>query len=156
MHVARRQPETRLRRGSGAFLQEIQDTLERFLDKPWTPFGTLLDTEGSVWNRDFAPPLDVYDHDDSVVVRVDLPGVKKEDIEISVVENTLTIKGTKTAETTDGPSHSERFYGAYSRSLTIPSKIAADDVKATYKDGVLEVTLPKLPESKARQIPVKG
>jgi HSP20 family protein len=103
------------------------------------------------------PALDVYEEKDNYVVKVELPGVNKEDVKLSLEQGTLTITGERKAETNPETTEvhlSERFYGRFQRSLNLPETLAVDQVKAQYKDGVLTVTLPKSEAAKPRQIDI--
>jgi len=93
----------------------------------------------------------------SFVVKADLPGVNKDDIQIDLKDNTLTLKGEKKFEnkvSKDNYIRVERSYGTFVRSFTLPQNVDAEKIKATYKDGVLELTLPKKEEAKPKQIKV--
>jgi HSP20 family protein len=106
----------------------------------------------------WAPSLDVVETEESYKLRADLPGLKKEDIQIDVKDNTLTIKGEKKLEgrvAKDDYVRVEREYGTFSRSFTLSDNINPENIKANYKDGVVEVTLPKREESKPKQIKVE-
>ncbi len=106
----------------------------------------------------WAPPLDVYEDGDKVTVAVELAGMKKEDFDISLEDDSLTISGRRSAENADrrGESfRSERFFGSFSRTVTLPATVESDAVSATYQDGILTVTLPKAEEAKPRKIEVK-
>jgi HSP20 family protein len=108
----------------------------------------------NVWS----PPLDLYEDNDHLLVRVELPGMKKEDIEISLHEGVLSISGERKSEGKYNQAEtyrSERFYGRFQRTVALPKGVAADKVKATYQDGILTVTLPKTEEAKPKQIEVK-
>ncbi len=105
----------------------------------------------------WSPAVDVFDSKDTVVVKADIPGMKKEDIDISVHGDVLTIKGEKKGETRSedkGFVKTERFYGSFNRALALPSEVDADKVKASYSGGVLEISLPKKEGSKPKQIKV--
>ena len=105
----------------------------------------------------WSPVLDIYQDKENVVVKVELPGMKKEDIQISMHEGMLTITGERKIEEETGEGETfrrERFYGKFQRALTLAAPVAADKVKAAYKDGVLTVTLPKSEEAKPKQIDV--
>jgi HSP20 family protein len=105
----------------------------------------------------WSPSVDVFDSKDNVLVKVDIPGMKKEDMEISVDGDTLTIKGEKKEETESkdkGYVKTERFFGSFNRALSLPAEIEENKVKASYKDGVLEIILPKKEEQKPKQIKV--
>jgi HSP20 family protein len=106
----------------------------------------------------WTPPLDVHEDKDNFVVQVELPGMKKEDIEVSVHEGSLSISGERKSEEKVEEAdvyRSERFFGRFQRSITLPTAVAADKIKAQYKEGVLTVTLPKAEEAKPKQIDVQ-
>ena len=106
----------------------------------------------------FTPAVDLEDTKDSLQVKVELPGVNKDDVEISLKDDLLTIKGEKKdvrEESTENRFYVERCYGAFSRTLTLPSLVKSDQVKATFNDGVLIITLPKDEEEKAKEVVVK-
>ena len=103
------------------------------------------------------PALDVFEDDDKVTVQVELAGMRKEDFDISLQDDMLTISGERKSESEkrEGESfRSERFFGRFSRSITLPSPVKAEEVKAAYEDGVLTVTLPKAEEAKPKKIQV--
>lgn len=104
------------------------------------------------WN----PALDLYQNADNVVAVVELPGMRKEDIDISLHDGTLTISGERQTGTTEGEQaeRTERFTGKFRRSITLPTRIDAGKVSASYKDGILTVTLPKAEEAKPKKIEV--
>lgn len=140
----------------------------------WTPFNRLASLRDEVnrlfdfsvpgFDRDsglfsgWSPALDVTQDKDHVFVRVELPGMKKEEIDISLHEGTLAISGERKheEEKTEGDTfRSERYFGKFHRTVTLPSAVEGDRVKASYKDGILSITLPKAEESKPRQIDVE-
>ena len=103
--------------------------------------------------------VDMYETDQDVVVKSSVPGVKPEDLDITITGDTLTIKGeTKTEEKVERANYirQERRYGAFSRSLTLPTTIVAEKAKAEFEDGVLTLTLPKAEEVKPKTIKVKA
>ena len=105
----------------------------------------------SRWN----PPVNVYQDKYRFTVVVELPGLKKEEIEISLHDDTLTIAGErKREESSEQEFLTERLYGKFQRSLTLPTAVDAEKVKASYKDGLLQVDLPKAEEAKPKQIEV--
>src|SRR3974390_939836 len=123
-------------------LPSLQDELERLFESPLT---------------NWAPVLDVYEDKDNFVVQTELPGMKREGIDVSLQENLLVISGERKPEEkrSDGEiRRQERFYGKFQRTLTLPAPVAADKVKAQYKDGVLTVTVPKAKEAKPKKIDV--
>ncbi|HEY5706531.1 MAG TPA: Hsp20/alpha crystallin family protein [Terrimicrobiaceae bacterium] len=105
----------------------------------------------------WTPAVDVFEDDDRITVQVELAGMKKEDFDISLQDDVLTITGERKSESEEreGESfRSERFFGAFSRSITLPSPVKAEEVKATYEDGILTVALAKAEEAKPKKIQV--
>src|SRR5690348_13741475 len=105
-----------------------------------------------------APVLDVYEDKDSFVVKAELPGMKKEDIDVSLHDGALSISGERKSEEKLENSEvyrSERFFGRFQRTVALPAAVDAGNIKAQYKDGVLTVTLPKVEEAKPKQIDVQ-
>jgi HSP20 family protein len=103
-------------------------------------------------------PLDVTENENSYVVTASIPGIDPNDLDISVLDNTLTIKGEVKAETEDKNTRyhvRERRWGAFSRSVALPMAVKADAVQAEYTQGVLKLTLPKTEEVKPRRIQIK-
>jgi HSP20 family protein len=134
-------------------LTNLRDEINRLFDAPFGEFGR----ESEVFTG-WSPALDVYEDKDSIMVKVELPGMKKEQIELSLHENTLTISGERKAERAENSgdaSRSERFLGRFQRTVTLPKPVDPNKVNARYKDGILTVTLSKTEESKPRQIEVK-
>ena len=104
------------------------------------------------------PKVDVIERDDEVVVKAELPGVDKKDLDVSVTENSVTIKGTTSHEEKEEKGdyyRCEISRGAYARTVALPSYVDADKAKASFKDGVLELKLPKVEKSKRRSIEIK-
>ena len=105
----------------------------------------------------WSPALDLYQNNDNLIAVVELPGMRKEDIEISLHDGILTIGGERKSETNangENATRTERFTGKFRRSITLPTRVDANKVNATYKDGILTVTLPKAEEAKPKQIQV--
>jgi HSP20 family protein len=105
----------------------------------------------------WSPALDVLDDKDNLVVKVELPGLKKDEINLSLHDGVLTISGERKheVEKKEGQSfRSERYFGKFQRGVTLPTAVDASKVNATYKDGVLTVELPKAEEAKPKQIAV--
>ena len=110
------------------------------------------------WGK-FFPALDVSEDDTTVTVKAEVPGLAPKDIDISISGNTLTIKGEKTEERQDeGKNYhrSERRYGEFTRTVTLPANVDADKIKAECNKGVLKITLPKLESEKPKRIPIKS
>ncbi|TMQ65506.1 MAG: Hsp20/alpha crystallin family protein [Candidatus Eisenbacteria bacterium] len=104
------------------------------------------------------PPVDIVEQPDRYVVHVELPGMKLEDIKITLEDNQLVIRGekTRTEEQQNAAYHRlERVHGTFERSFTLTQAGKSDKIAAAYRDGVLEVTVPKAEEAKAREIPIK-
>ena len=136
----------------------------------WTPFNRLATLRdevdrlfGLTTPRDlglfngWSPALDIFQDKDNVVVKVELPGMKKEEISISMHEGMLTISGERKLEEETGEGETyrrERFYGKFHRTMALPTTVEANKVKAAYKDGILTVTLPKAEAAKPKQIEV--
>ena len=111
----------------------------------------------SVFSGDWAPAIDVFENDDKVVIKTELPGLSEKDIEVDILGDTLTIKGEKKKEDEKKDKHYhrlERVYGSFHRSVTLPAEVTSEEAKATFKNGVLEIEVPKKEESKPKQITV--
>lgn len=135
-------------------LMGIQQEVNRLFDDLMTR-RTEAGLEGAVW----IPAVDVSESEDSVNVKVEAPGVKKEDIKISVTNNVLTVRGEKKMEkeTSEENYHRiERVYGSFVRSIELPTVVRADKVTAAFKDGVLSIALPKSEEVKPKEIAIEG
>jgi len=133
-------------------LSNLREEMDRLFETPLAGFvrsSNLL----SGWN----PALDVYEDKDNFVVKAELPGMKKEEINVSLQEGTLSISGERKSESKHEESEvcrAERYFGRFQRTVSLPAAVAADKVNAKYKDGILTVTLPKTEESKPKQIDV--
>lgn len=106
--------------------------------------------------NEWAPAVDLYESKDHFTVKVEIPGMKREDIDVSLHAGALTVSGErKFEEKEDGANYRmERSYGRFQRTVTLPTDVQADKVKAAYKDGVLTIVLPKAEEAKPKQIEV--
>jgi HSP20 family protein len=112
---------------------------------------------GSPLPNGWAPAVDLYEDKDTVTVQAELPGLKKEDINISLEDGFLTISGERKQEQKAEGAESyrtERFVGIFQRTVSLPSEVDAEKIKASYTDGILTVTLPKSEKSKPKQIPI--
>ena len=135
---------------------EIDRLFDDFFGRRWMrPFG---------WERPFAdfsefgPNVDVIDRDDEVVVRAEVPGCRKEDIEVSVSGNLLTLSGTTDHEEKEEKGNyyrAEIARGAFSRAVTLPAEVDDSKAKASMRDGLLELTLPKVERSRRRTITIE-
>jgi HSP20 family protein len=107
----------------------------------------------------WAPALDISERKDAYVVTVEVPGVKAEDLDITLEDGLLTIQGERqfTSESSEQQYHRvERRYGSFRRSITLPSQVRADAIEASFEDGVLEVVVPKAEEAKPKKISVRA
>jgi HSP20 family protein len=130
--------------------------LNRYINDLWNDFPTRfpkLEEDSVVWR----PSLDLSESENEYKVLADLPGLSKEDIKISLRDNVLTISGERKYEKKDDSknySSAERTYGKFARSVSLPDKIKESEIKASYKNGVLTVSLPKSEEAKPREISI--
>ena len=131
----------------------------------WEPFDGLINNffeDG--WRRPqhsaaavWYPPVDILESKDSYLIRAELPGMKQEDFNLELDDGTLTLTAERKAENlAEGVEyrHSERLAGKFSRSFHLPQTVTQDGIKATYRDGILEVHVPKAEEAKPRKITV--
>ena len=149
--IATRQPAVAVWPGLGR-VNSLQEELDRLFASPLAEFAGVSEAcEGC------CPALEIHENKDRFVIKADLPGMTKEEINVSLNEGDLVISGERKTETkTDDNKvlRSERRYGSFQRSLSLPSTVDASKVKAEYKDGVLTIALPKTEEAKPRQINV--
>ncbi|NOQ85825.1 MAG: Hsp20 family protein [Deltaproteobacteria bacterium] len=149
--------------------------LVRWSSRTWDPFGELStpqervnrlfeETSPSTRKEEdpnlgaFYPAVDINEGDKAITLKADLPGIKKEDVHIDVNDGVITLRGERKFEKEDKRENYhriERSYGSFHRSFTLPSTVDAEKIKAKYKDGILEVTLPKTEEAKPKSIPVE-
>ena len=141
---------------------------------PWRPFGevgSLRREMDRLWDRfvgetpfarafteEWLPSVDVSETKDKVLIKVDLPGLEAEDVNVSVSGEILTIKGEKEKEKEEKDEHyycCERYCGSFQRSFRLPVNVQADKVEATFDKGVLKITLPKTEEARKKKIEVK-
>jgi HSP20 family protein len=122
--------------------------LERFFDAPWTELPVM---------GEWAPPMDVAEGKDAVTVTAELPGVDPKEIAVTLEGDLLTLRGEKEDEATDERRHrTERTWGMFMRTVRLPAPVDAGKVTATFKNGVMTVTLPKAAGAKGTLIPVKA
>jgi len=111
-----------------------------------------------VASKAWTPAVDVYEDEDSFLIKVELPEINRDDVKVNLNENTLSISGERRVENEekrDNYHRVERSYGQFFRSFTLPPNVNAEGINAQFKDGVLRLTLPKKEEAKPRQIDVK-
>jgi HSP20 family protein len=137
-------------------LQAVQDRLNRVFDEAFrgTPRGN--DDEWALGGS-WAPSVDIFEHEGNLVLKAELPGVDPKDVDVRVENNVLTLRGERKFENEvkrEKYHRVERAYGTFSRSFTLPNVVDTEKIKAEYKDGVLQVTLPQREEAKPKQIQV--
>jgi HSP20 family protein len=142
-------------RGMEDMRREMDRVFDRFFGRGLTPSRAQAQTlEAGAW----VPSVDVVDKKDKIIARFELPGMSKEDIKISATEDTLTVRGEsrQEKETKDEDYYlCERCYGSFSRTISLPVGVESDKVKALYRDGILEVTLPKAKEMLPREVEIE-
>ena len=136
-------------------LRTLQEEVNRLFSSNLTPsFGEEGIGRGA-WN----PNVDIYENKDQIVLEAELPGMNREDFELTVENNVITLRGERRFEKKDDADNYhrvERAYGSFSRSFTLPQVVSGDGATAEYRNGVLRVTLPKREEAKARRIEIAG
>ena len=142
------------------FRQMMTSELDRVFEHPfgtrfrWPSFRAYARPEGEGW----APQIDVFERDNRLVTKVDLPGLKKEDVKVEVTDGHLSISGERRSETKeekDNVYRCERSYGSFYRAVPLPEGAKLEDVKATFADGVLEVSVPLPAKAEAKPRAVK-
>jgi HSP20 family protein len=131
---------------------DLRDEIDRLFESPFSEL-----TRTSQLLTGWTPALDVYEDKGNFVVKAELPGMKKEDIEVSLNDGSLSISGERKSEAKrEGAEvhRAERFFGRFQRTVTLSSAVVADKIQAAYQDGVLTVTLPKVEEAKPKRIDV--
>ncbi len=121
-------------------------------------FDVLGSLNGDSTEATWVPPVDIFEDAEGLRIIAEVPGVKPEDVKISLENNVLTIRGSKqqvAEERTERVHRYERTYGTFERSFTLPATVDASNIKASYEHGVLTVTLPKAEKAKPRQIAVQ-
>lgn len=135
-------------------LEEMGRRFEEIVGRPLLPAQwRRLPAEERGWT----PLIEMFEKEDTFIVKADLPGMKKEEIDISVVGDTLTIKGERKTESEvkeEDYHFCERSYGSFMRSITLPTTVDVKKIKASYEDGVLEISLPKAPEVKPKKVEI--
>ena len=134
-------------------LSSIYNRMDRMFDDFFAGRPAILRAGAGDW--DWNPPVDISESDSQVEIRAEVPGLSKEDVSVAVTENVLTLQGEKKQESDvkDETVHRvERAYGRFSRSFTLPKNIQTDGAKASFKDGVLTLSIPKLEQPKPKEI----
>ena len=138
-------------------LLSIQEEMNQLFNRAYgqPSQGQSGESTGRLW----APALDISERKDAYVVTVELPGLKPEDLDITMEDGLLTIQGERqfTSESSEQQLHRvERRYGAFRRSITLPSQVKADAIEASFDNGVLQITVPKAEEAKPKRIEVRS
>ena len=138
------------------------EEMERLLEEPFLSQWPLLRVG---WGRTprhemaWAPALEMYEKDNNFVVKAELPGVKKDDVDVSITGDTLTIRGQKKASKEvkeEDYYRCESHYGSFSRSITLPASVDAKKIEASYENGILEIHVPKAKEAVPTKVEIKG
>jgi HSP20 family protein len=137
-------------------MMSVRDEMNRVLNEV---FGRAANDESAWSSGTWSPPVDIYESDDALVMKAELPGFSKDEISIELKENTLLIKGERKREdeVKEGNYHRmERVYGAFQRSFLLPTTVDQEKVKASYRDGILELRLPKVQAAQPKRIAVSA
>jgi HSP20 family protein len=135
-------------------LMAVRDEMNRVFNDA---FGRGSTDESAWFSGAWSPPVDIYETDDALVMKAELPGLSKDDIHIEMKDNTLVIRGERKREdeVKEGGYHrTERVYGAFQRSFLLPTTVDQEKVRASYKDGVLELRLTKVQAAQPKRIAV--
>jgi HSP20 family protein len=142
-------------RGEMDPFRDLQEEINRLFD--FTGGRGPLERIG-LFEGEWAPAIDVYEDENKVVVKAELPGMTDKDIDVNIMSGTLTIKGEKKKEEEKKEQsyyRLDRSYGAFSRSITLPTAVDSGKATASFKNGILEIELPKKEEAKPKQVKVK-
>lgn len=134
-------------------LTNLRDEIDRLFEAPLSELART-----SQLLSGWTPALDISEDKDNVYVRVELPGMRKEDIDVSLHNGSLSVSGERKSEENYKDAEvyrSERFFGRFQRTVTLPSEVDAEKIRAQYKDGLLDIVLPKAEEAKPKHIDVK-
>ena len=137
-------------------MMSIRDEMNRVLNEA---FGRSQSDESAWFSGAWAPPVDIYETDEALVLKAELPGFGKDDINIEMKDNVLVIKGERKREdeVKEGSYHrTERVYGAFQRSFMLPTTVDQEKIRASYRDGVLELHLPKVQAAQPKRIAVSA
>lgn len=134
-------------------LRTVHDEMDRLFASLWPK----TEEREAHTNQAWTPAIDVYEEKTQYVIKAELPGVKREDVTLSLEDDVLTIKGERhyeQEEKQEGFLRVESAYGAFQRALQLPQSVKADAVNAEFKDGILRITLPKVDQTKTREIKI--
>ena len=136
--------------------KEMEDLLERYAKSGRKSL--MRKEEGDMLSGDWMPMVDIEETDDAYHIKAELPGVKKEDVKVTVEDGVLTIKGEKKFEKKKKSKKQLRIeceYGSFIRSFTLPNNVKTNDIKAEYKNGILNLTIPKTEEAKPKELEIQ-
>lgn len=150
-----------------SFMRRFSEEMDKLFGDVFADFGTARGRLGPRGGHGFgspqaqwAPPIEVLERDDKLVVRAELPGLSKDDVTVEVTDDLLTIGGERREEreeAREGYRHSERRYGRFSRSVPLPEGVSPEDVRCTFQNGVLEITMPAPQRvERGRRIEIQG
>jgi HSP20 family protein len=134
-------------------LATMQNRLNRIVREPYSPESP----EEALTTTNFAPPVDIYEDEHSIVLKMEVPGIDEKDIDVRIESNTLTVHGERKIEKEEKEENFrrvERQYGSFTRSFTLPSSVDTGQVSAHYDKGILKISLAKKAEAKPKQIKV--
>ncbi|ACX51597.1 heat shock protein Hsp20 [Ammonifex degensii KC4] len=133
-------------------------SLREQMNRLWDFLRPAFGWRGGNWGEAFTPRVDIYQTEDEVIVTAEIPGLEsKDDVEVTVTEDTITLRGEikrDASYTQEGVYHAERYYGSFSRTFSLPAEVKPEEAQATYRNGVLEVRLPKTEAGRRRWVKV--
>jgi len=132
----------------------LQDRINRIFDES---FSRTADVDDDISMSAWKPSVDIYETDEAIILKAELPGIKKEDVSVEIKDNVLTLRGERVEdkEIKEGSYfRKERCFGTFSRAFNLQHRVQPDKIKARFKDGILEVEIPKPEEEKPKQITV--
>jgi len=156
MAIVRWRPFSQLERGWTEPFRDMAD-IQQEMNRLFDGFFGRSSQVGGAMDRFWAPPVDMYETKDELVITAELPGVNEKDVHLSITGDALTFKGERTLSQEvkqESSYRGERWYGKFERSIPLPIPVQADKVKATFRDGVLTVKLPKAEEIKPKEIKI--
>jgi HSP20 family protein len=136
-------------------LRNLQDEMNRLFSFSFPRSANQEDIVRGAWT----PSVDIFENQDKIILEAELAGMKPEEVDISIENNVITLKGERKFEKTedkDNYHRVERSYGSFVRSFTLPRTVVSDEAEANFENGILSITLPKREEAKARKIEIKG
>ena len=136
-------------------LRSLQEEMNRMFNVGVSRAGSQEDIFKWAWS----PSVDIFENEDKITLEAELAGMKPEDVEVSIENNVITLKGERNFEKnekTENYHRVERSYGSFTRSFNLPRTVVSDEVEASFENGILRVVLPKREEAKARKIEIKG